>query len=907
MPRIIPKTSVKYHFITIVEGEERKRKCKYCANRYAYSTAPDNLEKHLSIHPTEYRDYLAIKPRHSSQTAGINHNFDEPHPRITENTIDLAPTVNNFIRNDNISYDIDRSDSFSAISNVSSSTSSSPKSFISSRQILSTSVKEFQAAEFHEKLALCFATHSLPHILLESEIFIDLMRSANSYQCKLPNRKQLKARMQSIAERYTNEMIDNAASCLIPSALAIDGWTNCRQGKIINILLLSQNNPYFLRSCDSEHESVNAEFLYATIKPIIDGLHHRNIKIVGIVMDNASVNGKLYNDLIIDFPHFIRLPCAAHIIQLCVHRILLIPELKVVIDFMELILKEFRANSFPYSRLQKVQMDEEDLIDGDNVPNANEINLVDDEVSITAKKGNVLTLRRPNDTRWSSSLMAAERILQLKPYIIKVANRYCRRIIEEDEKNNLWDKLNALALMLDPFRRATDVLQSDSSTLYTVYLEFTKILLAIQKFPVDVLHVDVKAIKSIIVSYWKKHVNINAVIMSARLSFDSCYKDVFDTYGESALTESKHWFMSFGVNYIMYYKKPTDTRTRDEIYLKLMKQYGDLMLMSPPFSKYSKYINNIKDGVKPKDNETSVDAMQLWGFVGDEVPELAQCAVALLTLPASEAAVERSFSQQGMVHRPVRNRMTSKQIECEMRIRFNSKENAKKGSKKSSLSNEPMNIDEINDYNETAGRLFEIDDEIIDELANIDADIELEEMNGASCPSKKRKQNDYSPIQANTSHTVDAAESSSPLISAPKRQKPNKVPAQQRPRITKVSDRAERIIPYEEINNLNDFVKSYVQEKQMVSIPIWNSNTNTHLDAALASWPKQIKDCTEEVRKRIATYIKSQQLQQNQTVISESTVDSPSSPSLPLQQDNHSNGNASSPDSAPEPSNSCIL
>jgi hypothetical protein len=520
-------------------------------------------------------------------------------------------------------------------------------------------------------------------------------------------------------------------------------------------------------------------------------------------------------------------------------------------------------------------MDEEDLNEEDEEePNRQEIDIVDENVEnipSTTKKHKLLSLRRPNDTRWSSSLLAAERILQLKPFIIKVATRYCKKIIEEDEKKNLWNKLHVLTNMLDPFRKATDVLQSDSSTLYTVYLEFAKVLLTIQKFPVDIVQVDVKAVKEIIISYWKKHININAVIMSAKLSFDSCYEHIFDSHDESVLTKSKDWFMDFGVKYLMYYRKQNDTRTRDEIYLKLMKQYGDLLLMSPPFSKYSKFINNIKEGIKSKETESQVDAMQLWGFVGDEVPELAQCAIAILTLPASEAAVERSFSQQGTVHRPVRNRMSSKLIECEMRIKFNSKIRTEKASK-SNLFNEQLDADAVCEYNETGAKLFELDEEITNEIAHMHVEEELELLseNEISSLSKRRHGKASSITTASpktSSNPVDVEDaSSSPLL---KRQKVAKVSgAIERPKITRVSERAEKVIPYDDINNLNDFVASYVKERQLTSIPHWTSNTNTHLDSALACWPVKIKDCTEEVRKKIAAYIRTQQLQQ-QTVLEE--------------------------------------
>jgi len=53
--------------------------------------------------------------------------------------------------------------------------------------------------------------------------------------------------------------------------------------------------------------------------------------------------------------------------------------------------------------------------------------------------------------------------------------------------------------------------------------------------------------------------------------------------------------------------------------------------------------------------------------------ELSKVAVALLSLSASEAAVERSFSAQGNVHTKLRNRMEETSVQDEMFIKFNSR------------------------------------------------------------------------------------------------------------------------------------------------------------------------------------------------------------------------------------------
>lgn len=62
---------------------------------------------------------------------------------------------------------------------------------------------------------------------------------------------------------------------------------------------------------------------------------------------------------------------------------------------------------------------------------------------------------------------------------------------------------------------------------------------------------------------------------------------------------------------------------------------------------------------------------EVWGLYVETARELAACAMALLDITASEAAVERSFSRQGFIHSKLRNRLLSNSIHMEMAFSFN--------------------------------------------------------------------------------------------------------------------------------------------------------------------------------------------------------------------------------------------
>ena len=65
------------------------------------------------------------------------------------------------------------------------------------------------------------------------------------------------------------------------------------------------------------------------------------------------------------------------------------------------------------------------------------------------------------------------------------------------------------------------------------------------------------------------------------------------------------------------------------------------------------------------------DARSVWNLYLPTATELAACALALLSITASEAAVERSFSMQGIVHSDRRNRLLNSSVQDEMFIKFN--------------------------------------------------------------------------------------------------------------------------------------------------------------------------------------------------------------------------------------------
>jgi Protein of unknown function (DUF 659)/hAT family C-terminal dimerisation region len=786
------------------------------------------------------------------------------------------------------------------------SSSSSISSSTTSQSLLRSSINEYKDQEFEDSIARFFAVSYTALHVVEMEEFVDMMmKFRTKVSTTLPTRKSLKQLQYNLAQRSKELILQRTSRSEFPSALALDGWTNCVQSKVTNVLLLSQGNSYFLNSYENVCEANTSDNLYKLILPLLDGLTNKKVKITGIVMDNASVNIKLFHLLKNPYPHLIRLPCSAHLVQLCVKQIIKLSGIREIIEFMELILNTFRSNSAYTRRLRMLQLGFDDEIENHmdnsastcmnndemtvseidiekNIPNS----FVDNEVihsvsepnptqeehtTYSLRKRTAYTLLRPVDTRWSSSLIAAKRILKLKTDIDYVARIYeCSDIYERGIKDHLWEKLSNLILVLEPFKIATDILQADSSNLFTIYGCFHRLLSSIETASLTNLDFDFSSIKDIVINYWRKHINLEATIMSAILSMEKSHESVFT---EDEIGNAKKWFITFCVDYLSKYNTTATGSGFDTDILsgKIIVQYGKFRGCMPPFDNIHDLIAKTStSNLNPKSRtvfthgntqspSSTFDPKIIWNYYIDEARELSTCAIAILSLPSSEAAVERSFSKQGITHRKSRNRLSAEQIETEMTINYNTRMHKNKSTDYSLVPVADLETNIDGDAVGSSVKLFNLSTEDCDEI-EIEMGEEYLSDVGASptvtSSSISRPNKRKAPISISSNpHPIHLPIINQSLTEVP----PPKRRVGERSR---VGDRAEMIIPYEDIANRNQFIKSYVEQREkelqhrITSTIRWTETTVAHLQLALSEWKPYIRDTDEEVQRHLNLFIK---------------------------------------------------
>jgi hypothetical protein len=202
---------------------------------------------------------------------------------------------------------------------------------------------------------------------------------------------------------------------------------------------------------------------------------------------------------------------------------------------------------------------------------------------------------------------------------------------------------------LSPFETATNVVQADHATLYTAYTQFVSLLKHTEEIDQSA---NLKNSSKIIKYYWRKYIHEDLVISCAMLSFDKSYTQ----FKGQKISHAKSWLTNFAKSFIIQYYCGNDN-TKAELMLEDFKrEFLHFQGKSEVFADLQEVIS-AATFTDETTNVTYVRPKLVWYHYVDSTSILAHIGLALTTLPTSEAAVERSFGQQGIVHRKLRNRM----------------------------------------------------------------------------------------------------------------------------------------------------------------------------------------------------------------------------------------------------------
>ena len=163
-------------------------------------------------------------------------------------------------------------------------------------------------------------------------------------------------------------------------------------------------------------------------------------------------------------------------------------------------------------------------------------------------------------------------------------------------------------------------------------------------------------------SRWEKQVNEEATIATVLLSMETDETKIGridDIRADKAL----RFIASFGSKYLSFYE--LSKQSEDDLRALLLVQMGW----------FNNRVNRFK-GLESEIRETKVvrggewSPLDVWNTYS---MELGMVARALLTVTASEAAVERTFSAQDSIHTKRRNLLADEAVQAEMFLKFNNR------------------------------------------------------------------------------------------------------------------------------------------------------------------------------------------------------------------------------------------
>jgi hypothetical protein len=442
--------------------------------------------------------------------------------------------------------------------------------------------------------------------------------------------------------------------------VGVDGWTNVNGHKVLNLCPVAGGVAYYWNSVviKTAAAAVNQE---GPIVDAINALIAKSVRVTAIVTDNEKVNTTLHKLLLPTFPFLLHVPCAAHTIQLCCKYAMKLKRVFVVCDTLMAVLAAYKASKKLRISLEALQR----LLHAGKPP---------------------LKIVKPNDTRWNSLLLAGQRLLELEssitPYTADIKTQLAAtksRVKRERwseyalDQATFWEPLKSLATFLVPFKAATDVVQSDASTPIDIHQQFVRLINHTDSlsYPHMLFPLRTKLL-NIIKLQWNTHVNVNTIITSAHLSFDPSYDD----FSNEQKTDAAEWFIQWGVEYLSYYRLANHT-DRAKIEDDISRQYGEFNRQSGSFAHLKGRHDKLaaahydRESKKPNNERRRYSARSTWQMC--MVHELTTLALALLSVTASEAAVERSFSRQGLVHSKLRNRLSDDSVHMQMFFSFNSR------------------------------------------------------------------------------------------------------------------------------------------------------------------------------------------------------------------------------------------
>lgn len=470
----------------------------------------------------------------------------------------------------------------------------SPPSASGSSSGSSAEENAFMRLPATERLAIIWSRSGLAFRLIDDPFF-----RMHFKKC-IPNevtRHGLANSTIRVGEKWKKELFRNLKNHYV--ALSLDGYTNASGDKVVNFIVRSRENDYYLSSETIGDKSTDT--LKQILLDTINELRKHDIFVTSLVGDNENAVQSAIDAIVAMKPNILGVRCASHTIQLLLKEVeAKIDVVKESIRDMNQILDLHRSSEF--RKRLKLQF----------IENQTPVKLI-----------------RPVVTRWSSNIDSMGRILRLRTQINNLLNW-------PEEK---WERISQVHCFLEPFRRATDEMQMKEANIFTIHGCLSKL---------------------------KQHIDRSDLIFRKKAQALYASRFVSGKFSTRAMHVAE--WLSPSLDFAAL----TKTKQK-ECFHELTEFVSQAVAERQSKITVENISRDIRDWLyRPVASDgTEIDNSEYWLKNVASFGTVGLAAHKLLTVPPSEASVERSFSQQKIIHSHIRSLLKTDKVEAMMMIRYN--------------------------------------------------------------------------------------------------------------------------------------------------------------------------------------------------------------------------------------------
>ena len=457
---------------------------------------------------------------------------------------------------------------------------------------------------------------------------------------QLPGRNALSGRLldtECETVKANVESVIREADCV---GLICDGWSNLRNEAILNFVVTTPN-PILYKTMTTGEESHTGKFMAKVMNEVIDKLGPK--KVLGVCTDNAS-NMKSAWSIVSQKPgqeHISCYGCLAHGINLLMTEIGKLQTVQKVVNDAKGIVKEVKASHILSANLRRRQRD------ADATRRAKESGKGKGKGKSTSKSSEhqsaklptVCSLKLPVPTRWGSNVMCLESVKYNRPHLMAMAvdhqalkqfSKHSKDLLLNDD---FWSRLTRTCDLLQPVASSVQFIESDKPQISQSAKLFAELK----------AHFDTALPASPLSKEEELQVQNH---LSARRNF--CIK---------ALHKAAN-LLDPNING----KDLTEEEQLEAVeFIANISEYMDDIDGAELLSDVAMYRANESIWSKPFiwDSARKLSAYIWWKGMCSSRKNLSTVAARILQMPATSAAVERSFSTYGNIHSARRNRLTS--------------------------------------------------------------------------------------------------------------------------------------------------------------------------------------------------------------------------------------------------------